>query len=158
MRSRGNAQTIDHALEQHGIALGRELKAQTVWNEAYEKTQAQDRAWLHTFFGAYLQQIFGYDGIYVLSGEDAPIYGFINDHDVEPDAYKQIAPVIDDLVSAVRNPKTDAKYKVVTTPIALGNGQTVEHRAVSDIRKIRGQARRRRRCDDRARPSAEHAA
>ena len=31
--------TIEHALDQHGLALARELRVQTVWTEAYERTR-----------------------------------------------------------------------------------------------------------------------
>ncbi len=36
--------TITHAITQHGRSLARELLVQTVWTEAFEKTQAHDQA------------------------------------------------------------------------------------------------------------------
>ena len=30
-------ETIEHAIDQHGLSLARELRVQTVWTEAYEK-------------------------------------------------------------------------------------------------------------------------
>ena len=56
-------ETIAHAIDQHGLALARELKVQTVWNEAYEKTRALDQVWMRAFYGAYLSELFGYDRI-----------------------------------------------------------------------------------------------
>jgi diguanylate cyclase (GGDEF)-like protein len=132
-------ETIGQALKQHGQALARELRVQTVWDEAYEKALARDRSWLRTFFGSYLDQIFGYDGIYVLSGKNTPVYGFADGHDVDPASYTRIGGGLDDLVSAVRTPEAPAETSnVVTTPIDLGNGEVVEHRAVADVRKISG--------------------
>ncbi len=32
-------ETIEHALDQHGLALARELRVQTVWTESYERTR-----------------------------------------------------------------------------------------------------------------------
>ena len=47
-------ETLSHAIDQHGISLGRELRVQTVWNEAYEKTRERDQDWIHGFYGNYL--------------------------------------------------------------------------------------------------------
>ena len=35
-------ETIEHALNQHGLALARELRVQTVWTRSYERTLARD--------------------------------------------------------------------------------------------------------------------
>jgi diguanylate cyclase (GGDEF)-like protein len=133
--------TITQAISQHGLALARELRVQTVWTEAFEKTQAHDRAWMHTFYGVYLSQLFGYDGIYVLSGDDAPAYGFAGGHDVNPAEYEQVGAKLKDLVAAVRKPDSvTPKYDVVATDVALGNGITVRHLAVADVRNVLGKA------------------
>ena len=53
--------------------LARELRVQTVWTEAFEKTQAP----IMPLCRSGLQnQLFGYDDIYVLSSDDAPVYAF----------------------------------------------------------------------------------
>ena len=70
-------ETIEHALNQHGLALARELRVQTVWTESYERTLARDTAWMRTFYGKYLTQLLGYDRIYVLAADDAPVFGFV---------------------------------------------------------------------------------
>jgi sensor domain CHASE-containing protein len=129
-------ETISHVITQHGLSLARELRVQTVWREAYEKTEAHDLAWMHSFYGAFLSQSFGYDEIYVLSSDDAPVYAFVGDHDVPAAEYDQIEAKIKDLIAAVREPGSAPKYDVVTTDIALGNGQSVQHRAVADVRDI----------------------
>ena len=129
-------ETISHVITQHGLSLARELRVQTVWREAYEKTEAHDLAWMHSFYGAFLSQSFGYDEIYVLSSDDAPVYAFVGDHDVPAAEYDQIEAKIKDLIAAVREPGSAPKYDVVTTDVALGNGQSVQHRAVADVRDI----------------------
>ena len=132
-------ETIEHALDQHGNALARELRVQTVWNEAYEKSHARDQAWLRTFYGEYLSQLFGYDGIYVLSARDEPVFAFADGRDEPPDAYLQIGGGLKDLVAAVRKPDAaPANYDIITTTITLGNGETIKHRAIADVRNIRG--------------------
>jgi diguanylate cyclase (GGDEF)-like protein len=131
--------TIEHALEQHGHALERELKVQTVWNEGYEKTIARDQAWMRAFLGEYLSQLFGYDRIYVLSDRDELVFGFVDGHDENGAEFRKVAPVLQDLVAAARKPDAvPASYQVATTSIDLGAGQSVEHRTVSDVRSIQG--------------------
>ncbi len=67
--------TIEHALDQHAHALARELRAQTVWAEPYERTLIGDKIWMRAFYGQYLTELFGYDAIYVLSSRAIPIFG-----------------------------------------------------------------------------------
>lgn len=132
-------ETIAHAVVQHGLALARELRVQTIWNEAYEKTRAQDQNWMHKFYGSYLSQLFGYDELYVLSSDDKPVYGFSNGGDVRPATFEQIGASLGDLISAVRNPSAaPATYDVVTTRVPLGDGEILEHRAVADVRSVAG--------------------
>lgn len=132
-------ETLEHALDQHGHATARELKAQTVWNSAYQRTLAGDRAWLHVYFGRYLGDLFGYDGIYVLSPSNRPIYGFADGQEVGPAKLEEIAPRIADLIATVRNPDSvSPAYDTITTPVPVGSGRTVYHRAVADTRRIGG--------------------
>jgi hypothetical protein len=102
----------------------------------FEKTAAHDQAWMHSFYGVFLSQLFGYDEIYVLSGDNAPVYAFADGHDVPLAEYGEVGAKITDLVAAVRNPDSEPKYDVVTTDVSLGGGQSVHHRALSDIRNI----------------------
>lgn len=131
--------TIAHAIQQHGLALARELRVQTVWNEAYERTLALDQRWMQAYYGTYLSELFGYDRIYVLTGDNAPAFAFVNGRDVAPVDFEHIAPGLGDLIRAVRNPGSmPPKYRTITTPIALGGGVTVSHRAIADARDILG--------------------
>jgi diguanylate cyclase (GGDEF)-like protein len=131
--------TIEHAFQQQGYSLARELRVQTVWNEAYEKTLAGDREWMRAFYGEYLCDLFGYDLVYVLSNADKPTYGYAN-KDEEPAAeLAQLSSGLKDLVAAVRDPhKSPPGHYVITTPISQGNGETLKHRAIADVRNIRG--------------------
>ena len=70
-------ETVEHALDQHGLALARELRVQTVWTESYDRTRAHDTAWMQTFYGSYLTQLLGYDRIYVLASDNTPVFGFV---------------------------------------------------------------------------------
>ncbi len=131
-------ETIEHALDQHGLALARELRVQTVWTESYERTLARDTAWMRTFYGKYLTQLLGYDRIYVLAADDSPVFGYVPGEDAQAN-FAAIAGGLQDLLKAVRDPAAKLPaYNVVETPVALGDGKFERHRAVADVRAIEG--------------------
>ena len=131
-------ETIEHALNQHGLALARELRVQTVWTESYERTLARDTAWMRTFYGKYLTQLLGYDQIYVLAADDAPVFGFVPGDDTQAN-FAELAGGLQDLLKAVRDPAAELPtYNVVETAVRLGDGQVAQHRAVADVRAIDG--------------------
>jgi diguanylate cyclase (GGDEF)-like protein len=131
-------QTIEHALKQHGHSLSRELLMQTVWTEAYEKTHARDNAWMKSYYGAYLSDLLGYDGVYVLGPNDSPIFGYAPLEGI-PSDYALIGEPLADLVQAVRTPQSlPADYDVITTDVPLANGTVLHHKAVADVRSIDG--------------------
>jgi diguanylate cyclase (GGDEF)-like protein len=133
-------ETIEHAIDQHGLSLARELRVQSVWNEGYEKSHANDTAWLHKFYGVYLSELLGYDRIYVVTSDNKPVYGYVPQIGSKTsNGFAEVAPGLQDLIRAVRNPAAvRADYNVVTTDIALGNGTVVHHHAVADVRDIGG--------------------
>lgn len=133
-------ETIEHALKQHGHSLARELRMQTIWSEAYEKSRDRDLTWLQASYGTYLNELLGYDGLYVLGPDDNAIYGYMQRNGSVAD-YARVGPIISDLVHAVRAPKSFPEdYDVVTTQVPLANGVVVNHNAVADVRKIDGRA------------------
>ena len=132
-------ETIEHAIDQHGLSLARELRVQTVWSEAYEKTRALDTAWMRSFYGIYLTQLLGYDGIYVLSADNAPVFGYVPGDQSTSSDFASIGAGLTDLLQAVRDPKSKLPAaNVVETDVTLGNGTVVRHRAVADVRAIHG--------------------
>lgn len=131
--------TIENALEQYSFSLARELRPQTVWNEAFQRTRDHDQTWMHALYGAYLSELLSYDRIYVLSGDDQPVYAFADGRDEKPGAFARVASELNDLVAAIRHPDaTAARDDVTTTRIGLGNGEEVVHRAVADVRNVLG--------------------
>jgi len=131
-------ETIEHALNQHGLALARELRVQTVWTESYERTRARDAAWMRAFYGKYLTQLLGYDQIYVLAADDTPVFGFVPDEDAQAN-FAELAGGLQDVLKAVRDPTAELPtYNVVETPVRLGDAQVLRHRAVADVRAVEG--------------------
>src|SRR5690242_9693473 len=64
------AQTVSHAITEHGIGLRRELKVQTIWSEAFRNTtHAPSPAWMSEFYGSYLGNLLGYDEVDVLDSQ-----------------------------------------------------------------------------------------
>jgi diguanylate cyclase (GGDEF)-like protein len=129
--------TIKHALEQHGEALSRELKVQTVWSEAYDRTLAHDAEWMQSFYGTYLDRLLGYDRIYVLSSRNTPVYAYVDGKKENPEQFARIAPHLRGLISAIRDPAAwKDTYGVAQSPIDLGGGQSSEHRTLVDMLAI----------------------
>jgi diguanylate cyclase (GGDEF)-like protein len=131
------AQTISHAITEHGIALRRELKMQTVWGEAFKNTTvAPSSAWMGEFYGSYLSNLLGYDEITVLDAQDRTIFGFADGTIDGGQSFERNRPVLADLVALLRQPEPG--IQVAVSRVALGDGRYLEHRAVSDIRVIDG--------------------
>jgi diguanylate cyclase (GGDEF)-like protein len=129
--------TIEHAIDQHGLSLARELRVQTVWSEAFEQTRAKDTGWMRTFYGKYLSDLLGYDRIYVLAGNDAPVFGYVAAGQADAD-YGAIGAGLTDLLQAVRHPHLKPQYDVVVTDIQMPDGTVQHHVAVADVRSIDG--------------------
>jgi diguanylate cyclase (GGDEF)-like protein len=129
--------TIEHAIDQHGLSLARELRVQTVWSEAFEQTRDKDTGWMRTFYGKYLSDLLGYDQIYVLAGNDAPVFGYVAAGQADAD-YGAIRGRLTDLLQAVRHPHLKPHYDVVVTDIQMPDGTVQHHVAVADTRSIEG--------------------
>jgi diguanylate cyclase (GGDEF)-like protein len=131
-------QTIENALDQYGLSLARELRVQTVWSEAYEQTRARDAAWMQDFYGEYLHKLLGYDRIYVLAEDDAPVFSYVAP-DQPAAGGAELAPDLADLLKAVRHPlEMPADYDIVTTDIPLSTSVVAHHVSVADTRSIGG--------------------
>lgn len=129
--------TIEHAIDQHGLSLARELRVQTVWSEAFEQTRANDTGWMRTFYGKYLSDLLGYDRIYVLAGNDSPVFGYLAASQADTD-YGALAAGLRDLLQAVRHPHLKPQYDAVVTDIQMPDGTEQHHVAVADTRSIEG--------------------
>jgi len=130
---------LGHAFEQHGYALARELKVQTVWTEAYERTKAFDHLWMHSFLGAYLDRLLGYGRLFVLSESDEPVYAYAHGTAAPVASFAPLSADLADLIAAVRGRNEKLlHYPVITSRIVLDDKTVVEHRAISDVRLIEG--------------------
>jgi diguanylate cyclase (GGDEF)-like protein len=131
--------TIEQALDQHGASLSRELRVQTIWSDAHDRTRAIDTEWMRNNYGVYLSDLFGYDRIFVVDRNNAPVFSFIPGQRAKPSDYEPLGGEISDLIAAVRAPESaPPEYKVAASAIQLGSAQTVTHYSIADVRSVAG--------------------
>jgi methyl-accepting chemotaxis protein len=129
------AEGLLRALRYKGLALSRELKMQTVWGEAYRNTViAPDRVWMVQFYGDYLKGLLGYDGVFVIAHSGQVLMEYPGGRSFDAD----VRPAIADMIDAVRDPTGQGALagNVQATQITLEGGNTVEHRALADVRRF----------------------
>lgn len=131
MAEQRQAHTLLTALRQQGYGLQRELKAETVWDDAFAATALRtDTQWLDDFFGTYITGMLGYGELMVLSAADRPIYAY-------PPNFAFNALQIDDLIAALRG-EGESRVEVVASPLTVTD-RNWTHYAVSDLRVVNGQ-------------------
>ncbi len=135
---RGQQQTIAQAINQNGHAFARELRLNTVWDEAYDNVVAGDTKWMDKYLGNYLNEVLGYDRVYVMSGNKELMYGSIGG---EPGSknYKLPEPIKRLADQALSETPSLPADQVVETPITLAGGLSVKHRSVVDVVSVDGQ-------------------
>lgn len=133
----GQQTTIAQAVNQHGLAHARELRLMTVWDEAHDNVSAVNLDWMDKYLGGYLNEVLGYDRLYVISGDDKPLYGSIGG--AKGTLGMPLPPSVEKLVRAIRasKPQVPADH-IQATQVSLDNGKTVEHRSIVDVLPIDG--------------------
>lgn len=129
-------ETLLHALRQQGYALGRELQVETIWSEGYKNTRELNVAWMGEFYGPYLDRLLGYNKLFVLNQQNQPVYGYAEGVNGDGASYEQQRKTVSDLVDSVR--ASPPPSHVIETRFELGEGQSVLHRHVADVRSIDG--------------------
>jgi diguanylate cyclase (GGDEF)-like protein len=128
------AKLLSNAILQHGRALSRELRAQSIWGDAYRNTAVSpDRDWMREFYGEYLSTLLGYDEIYVVDGANQVLFAFKDGKPIEMPGFTADRGKLADMVGLVRGTVPSDPGRVTVTPVRLGD-QTIEHRATADVR------------------------
>ena len=91
---------------------------------------------MREFYGSYLSTLLGYDEINVLDGQDRPIFGYADGQPDNGASFERDRAAFADLVALLRQPEPG--MQVAVSHVDLGNGRSLEHRAVSDIRLVNG--------------------
>lgn len=133
-------ETLKNVLQQHGDALGRELKVQTFWSEGYKNTRELNTQWMGEFYGPYLDKLLGYKRLYVLNGQDQGIYSYEDGSNSEGSKFDATRAGMSDLIRAIRsnNSEVTTRYRINEANFDLGESQTVVHRFLADVRNVGG--------------------
>ncbi len=133
------AVTVQKAVLAQSHGMQRELLPETIWGDAYANIATKpDREWIRTFYGEYLSRLLGYSEIYVIDGQDRPVYGFEDGRSDDGSRFSIDSSNLLDLVAAVRSQGNSQSDLVDKTLVDLGDGHTIEHRSVADVRLIDG--------------------
>ena len=133
------ASTVQKAVSSQARRLERELRPETIWQDAYANTAIHpNRDWMREFYGDYLSRLLGYTEIYVVNGEDQPVFGFEDGKTDDGRQFALDAPEVSDMMTALRSPFGSLSPLVSVTDVDLGNGHTVQHRSIADVRLIKG--------------------
>ena len=127
--STARERTLVQNVINRGIARAlSEQKSVAWWDDAVVKvTDANmDNDWVHSNFGIYLTETYGHDEVYILNGEDQPLYAFANGAQGEPSTFEPhrlvLAPVIDEVRSDTR--PGHKKSNLMSRPDAFGADQS----------------------------------
>ncbi|MBB4000532.1 putative bifunctional diguanylate cyclase/phosphodiesterase [Aureimonas pseudogalii] len=98
------SQSVERALEQQ--------KTIAWWDDAVEHVSNRfDLAFADANFGYYFTETFGHDEVYILDGQDQPIYAFRGSERADPAAYRSRSSDLKEVVEVARGasdlPKTD---------------------------------------------------
>jgi diguanylate cyclase (GGDEF)-like protein/PAS domain S-box-containing protein len=95
--------SVAGALERHAIHLGRIAKDFAWWNEAVENlVVGLDLEWADQGIGFYAFENYGYKRSFVLDGQDRTIYGSIDSHRVNDEAFSVLHHGLGALVDQAR--------------------------------------------------------
>jgi len=133
------ASTVQKAVSSQSRRLERELRPETIWQDAYTNTAIRpNRDWMREFYGQYLSRLLGYSEIYVVDGEDRPLFGFEHGQAGDGRQFSLDSPQVSDMMTALRSPFGSLSPLVNATDVDLGNGHTIQHRSIADERLIDG--------------------
>ena len=95
---------LENALNHRIARLLNEQKSVAWWDDAVTKItdEAIDLDFVDSNFGIFLTETYGQDEVYILDGEDRPIYAFLNAGRQEPVAFEARRPAVGKLVVEAR--------------------------------------------------------
>jgi hypothetical protein len=80
----------------------------------------------------------GYSEIYVVDGEDRPLFSFEHGQAGDGREFSLDSPQVSDMMTALRSPFGSLSPLVNVTDVDLGDGHTIQHRSIADVRVING--------------------
>lgn len=101
------ARSARHAMDISVHQLARQQETVATWNDSITRTVAdqRDKRWLNDNIGSWLHRVFGHDNVFILDGQNRPIYAAVEGEQVSLDQYAMLAPDFELLVNGVRGAK-----------------------------------------------------
>jgi diguanylate cyclase (GGDEF)-like protein len=95
---------LENALNQRIARVLNEQKSVAWWDDAVTKItdEAIDLDFVDSNFGVFLTETYGHDEVYILNGEDRPLYAFLDAARQEPASYERRRPAVEALVVEAR--------------------------------------------------------
>jgi len=91
--------TLEEAIED----MGHQQQTVTVWDEAVIKAREGDQNWLAENLGEWMYSFFGHDEVYVIDGQNQPIYAMVDGETVDADAFGAVKPQLERLAGDLRS-------------------------------------------------------
>ncbi|MGE3143793.1 MAG: putative bifunctional diguanylate cyclase/phosphodiesterase, partial [Hyphomonadaceae bacterium] len=98
-------QLVENALDRSVIRVLSEQKSVAFWDDAVAAVSLHglDTAWIDVQYGAYLNETYGHDEIFIVNDKDAPVYAYVEGARVDPtEAYARHQRAFDAIVAEAR--------------------------------------------------------
>src|SRR5579862_5379735 len=97
-------QLIENSVNQRVVQTLGEDKSVAWWDDAVLAMRApkQHAAFIRSNFGPFLSETYGQTEIYIIGGNDKPIFAYAG-HDLPPDAFEARRPLVQPIITAIRN-------------------------------------------------------
>jgi sensor domain CHASE-containing protein len=95
---------LENAFNQSIARALNEQKSVAWWDDSVTKItdQAIDLDFVDANFGIFLTETYGHDEVYIINGEDRPLYAFTGGKRNEPVAFEHRRPAVEALIAEVR--------------------------------------------------------
>jgi diguanylate cyclase (GGDEF)-like protein len=133
---------IDNALAMLVDTKGREQEAHAIREEAYRNsTLAVDVDWLENQIGEQMATTLGYSRLYVLDGEDRPVFAFVDGARADPAIFEAVREAFGETLDEVRDrrPMETDKRGHLKRPTLADDGVPVEFRRITHLGTVMGE-------------------
>ncbi len=95
---------LDNALNQSIARALNEQKSVAWWDDSVLKItdEAIDLDFVDANFGIFLTETYGHDEVYILNGQDHPLYSFLNSERRDPSAFERRRPALEKIIFEAR--------------------------------------------------------
>lgn len=102
LTARNQVRLTERRVERKLEGLREDVLSASVWNEAYEKTLADDLAWMQINYGDYYADYMKHEVTVAFSGEGVPIYASRDSEAVSPRSEALFLKAVDPIIGEIR--------------------------------------------------------